>query len=157
MHPDDYWYTDYYRDIIFGNSNEVLCDSSMRVCGFLLLVMCFGSPMKILVHVFPLLPVTGWRITTAPRTNRTNPNEAVHSSPTIRDLSVADVLQVGHRVVIARLGAALLLLQTLRRLSRREFGARLGRDAAWHRVPHSKPGVGFSALRPSPSSANLCS
>lgn len=44
----------------------------------------------------------------------------------IRDLSVADVLQVGHRVVIAHFGAGLELLQPLRRLSRRQLGARLG-------------------------------
>lgn len=51
-------------------------------------------------------------------------------APTIGDLSVADVLQVGHRVVVANFGAGLELLQPLRRLPRRQFGARLGRDAA---------------------------
>lgn len=51
-------------------------------------------------------------------------------SQLIRDLSVAYVLQVGHGVVIAHFGAGLELLQSLRRLSRRELGARLGRDAA---------------------------
>lgn len=57
---------------------------------------------------------------------------------TVRQLSVADVLQVGHRVVVAHLGAGVELLQPLQSLSRRKFGARLRRDAARHRIPHSK-------------------
>lgn len=61
-------------------------------------------------------------------------------TPTIGDLSVADVLQVGHRVVVANFGAGLELLQPLRRLPRRQFGARLGRDAAWQRISHSNGG-----------------
>lgn len=53
---------------------------------------------------------------------------------TVLDLPVADVL---HRVVVAPLRAGVELLQPLRGSSRRKFGARLGRDAARHRIPHS--------------------
>lgn len=60
--------------------------------------------------------------------------------PTVGHLSVADVLQVGHRVVVARLGARLELLQPLRRLPRRQLGARLRGDAARKRVSHCSGG-----------------
>lgn len=39
--------------------------------------------------------------------------------PTVGDLSVADVLQVGHGVVVAHFSARLEFLQPLRRLPRR--------------------------------------
>lgn len=60
--------------------------------------------------------------------------------PTVRDLSVTDVLQVGHGGVIANFAAGLELHQPFCRESRWYFGARLGRHAAWHRIPHSKNG-----------------
>lgn len=66
-------------------------------------------------------------------------NEPTHPTPvegapgcslTVWDFPVADVLQVGRGVVVADFRAGLELLQPLRGLSRRQLGARLGRDAA---------------------------
>lgn len=68
----------------------------------------------------------------------------VWTSRTVGDLSVTDVLEVGPRVVVAHVGAGVHLLQSLRSRPRRELGAGLGRDAAWYRVPHFTPAVGFN-------------
>lgn len=63
----------------------------------------------------------------------------------VGDLSVADVLQIWPSVVVAHVGAGVHLLQPLRSLSRRQFGAGFRGDAAGERVPHVCTAVGLNA------------
>lgn len=58
------------------------------------------------------------------------------------DLSVADVLQIRPGVVVAHVGARVNLLQPLRCLSRRQFGAGFRGHTAGERVPHVCTAVG---------------